>query len=61
LRVRLTRPAATSGSGGVALVRLKALRIGEGTLQVQSLTLIGSDGATRPIEVAPSRVSVIPP
>jgi hypothetical protein len=61
VRVRLTRPASTSGSGGVAVVRFKALRIGEGTLQVQALTLIGADGSTRPVEVAPSRVSVIPP
>jgi len=28
---------------------------------VQSLTLIGADGTTRSVEVAPSRVSVIPP
>jgi hypothetical protein len=61
VHVRLTRPVATSGSGGVALLKFKALRPGEGTLQVQALTLIGASGTTQSVEVAPSRVSVVPP
>jgi general secretion pathway protein D len=61
VRVRLTRPSPTAGSGGVALARFKALRVGEGTLQVQALTLIGADGSTRSVEVPGSRVSVTPP
>ena len=61
LRVRFTRPSPTSGAGAVASLKFKALRPGEGTLQVQALTLIGASGATRSVAVAPSRVVVTAP
>ena len=61
LRVRFTRPSPTSGAGAVVSLKFKALRPGEGTLQVQALTLIGASGATRSVAVAPSRVVIAAP
>jgi general secretion pathway protein D len=60
-RVRFTRPAPTSGAGAIASLKLKALRTGEGTLQVQAMTLIHSNGQTRSVTVAPGRVAVTAP
>ncbi len=60
-RVRFTRPAPTSGAGAIASLKLKALRTGEGMLQVQALTLIASNGQTRSVSVAPGRVAVTAP
>jgi hypothetical protein len=60
-RVRFTRPAPTSGAGALVSMKLKALRAGEGALQVQALTLIGANGQTRSVAVAPGRVVVSAP
>lgn len=61
VRVRFTRPSPTSGAGAVASLKFKALRAGDGTLQVQALTLITASGPTRQVAVAPSRVAVTAP
>jgi hypothetical protein len=42
-------------------LKLKALRAGEGMLQVQALTLIGANGQARAVAVAAGRVVVAAP
>lgn len=61
VRLRFTRPSPTTGAGAVASIRFKALRPGEASVQVQSLLLVASNGTTRSVVVAPSRVTITPP
>ncbi len=57
-RVRFTRPQAATGSGAVAVLKLKALQAGTATVGVESLAVPGA--AEAPAAPAPFRIVVEP-
>jgi general secretion pathway protein D len=59
-RVKFTRPSPTSGSGVVLTLRLRAVRPGDASVVVESLSLVTPAGAEAVVAAAPTRVVVNP-
>jgi len=60
LRIRLTRPLATTGAGAVVSFRARAGEPGSGLAAVESLTLYGPGGELRLAPPPPVRIEVQP-
>jgi len=60
VRVRLTRGAATAGSGAVATLTFKGLQGGTAIVAVQSVILVTETGAAQPMLPGPARIRVQP-
>jgi hypothetical protein len=60
VRVRVTRPSPTSGSGAVVALTARALQVGAATLGVESIVLNTEAGPVQPALPAPARLTVRP-
>jgi hypothetical protein len=60
VRVRVTRPSPTSGSGAVVALTARARQVGAATLGVESIVLHTEAGPVQPALPAPARLTVRP-